>query len=184
MNKPRGFSVVELMVTLAILAILLVVAVPSFTGLMDQRRLKNQTEAIRDYFRIAKSEATRQSSHSTASTGYKLVSATVNPTAPWLIGLSNSTTACTDAASCQINQANGAQTYLLRADECSACTLTTGSGATVVMSFSMRGVLRNGANTITVTSPLGRSLRIDVNAIGRTSICAPSGNVSGYATCS
>lgn len=184
MNKLRGFTVIELMVTLAIMAILLVVAVPSFSGLIDQRRLKNQTEAIRDYLRIARSEATRQSSYSTASTGYKLVSATINPNTPWMIGLSNSTTACTDDTSCKINLANGAQTYRMQANECAGCTMATGTGAAVVMTFSMRGVLRNGANTITVTSPQGRSLRIDINAIGRTSICSPTGNVSGYATCS
>ena len=51
---PRGFTVVELMVTLAIAAILLAVAVPSFTLFAQKRAISQKTVQVRNALELAR----------------------------------------------------------------------------------------------------------------------------------
>lgn len=56
----RGFSLIELLVTLSILAILLSVAVPSFSGLVADARVSETQNRLRAVLALARSEAIRQ----------------------------------------------------------------------------------------------------------------------------
>jgi len=185
-RQLSGITMIEIMVTVAIIGVLLVVAVPSFQQFLDIRRLKNQTEAIADMLRLAKSEAVKQS-HVPAAGNARVVTATINPAAPWFVGLSNTNVACTSSADCQINEGGTGVTRFLSAStsECSGCTLTSPAAA-VTITFSMRGVVLGAgtARTITVTSPLGRTLNVNISAIGRVVVCSAGGAISGYPTCS
>ena len=51
---PRGFTIVELMVTLAIAAILLAVAVPSFTLFAQKRAISQKTVQVRNALELAR----------------------------------------------------------------------------------------------------------------------------------
>lgn len=57
----RGFSLVELMVAIAVLAALLVIGIPSFTTLLRQWRLDATIDAFVGDVRLARSTATRTS---------------------------------------------------------------------------------------------------------------------------
>lgn len=57
MKKNAGFTLVELMITLAVLAILLSVAVPSMQGLIKQNRLTTTTNELVATVAYARSEA-------------------------------------------------------------------------------------------------------------------------------
>jgi len=61
MGKPRalGFTLIELMVTIAIVAILLAVALPSFEGSMRSNRLATTTNELISTIALARSEALR-----------------------------------------------------------------------------------------------------------------------------
>jgi len=56
----RGFTVVELMVTLAIAAILLAVAVPSFTSFVQKRAISQKTVQVRNALDLARGLALSQ----------------------------------------------------------------------------------------------------------------------------
>jgi type IV fimbrial biogenesis protein FimT len=59
-NRLRGFTLIELMVTIAVLAILLAVAVPSFQQAIMNARVSSQTNEFIASLKEARSEAARR----------------------------------------------------------------------------------------------------------------------------
>jgi type IV fimbrial biogenesis protein FimT len=57
--KQLGFTLVELMVTIAVVAILAMLAAPSFTGIMANTALDGHATALMEDMRFARSEAVR-----------------------------------------------------------------------------------------------------------------------------
>lgn len=59
-RHERGFNIVELMVTLTLLAILLALAVPSFTSWIRNTRVRTVSESLQNGLRLAQTEAVRR----------------------------------------------------------------------------------------------------------------------------
>jgi len=57
----RGFTLIELMVTLTVMAIILAIAAPSFSALLASNRLTTQTNELVGALNLARSEAVRRS---------------------------------------------------------------------------------------------------------------------------
>lgn len=58
-GRESGFTLIELMVTIAVLAILLAVAVPAFTAFLEKSRLRGAADALASQFALARAEAMR-----------------------------------------------------------------------------------------------------------------------------
>jgi type IV fimbrial biogenesis protein FimT len=60
MNRNNGFTLIELMVTLAVAAILLTVGIPSFKEMISNNRLTTQSNALVGFLQGARMEAVRR----------------------------------------------------------------------------------------------------------------------------
>jgi len=58
-SSARGFTILELMVSLAIAALLLTVGLPSFTTFLRNSEIRSTAESISNGLRVARTEATR-----------------------------------------------------------------------------------------------------------------------------
>lgn len=176
----RGFTIIELMVAIAIIAILATLAGPSMSELIERRRLASQTEAITDLLQIARSESIKHSS----SSPLREVAVTISPAAPWFIGLSNGSAACTNATTCVLNEGGTNVSRFLTNTACTGCKLVA-PNATQVIVFSFRGMVETGNadRTIEVESPRGYRTRVTLSPIGRVSVCTPTAAMTGYKPC-
>lgn len=62
-HGQRGVSLLELMITIAILGILLVLGIPSFQQWMLNTRIRTVTESIQNGLRLARNEASQQATN-------------------------------------------------------------------------------------------------------------------------
>ncbi len=65
-RPAQGFTLVELMVTVAVIGILAMIAVPSMTSLVSTSRVKGQSEEVTSLMQVARSEAIRRNQRVTA----------------------------------------------------------------------------------------------------------------------
>lgn len=74
-NKKKGFTLVELIVVLAILAILAAMLVPALTGYIDKANAQKVVATTRQVVMAAQSEVTEEYANSSSA---KLTAATIN----------------------------------------------------------------------------------------------------------
>lgn len=60
MKRSRGFTLIELVVTLAVLGIILGIAIPSFTSWLLKLQIRNAGEAVLHGLQLARSEAIKR----------------------------------------------------------------------------------------------------------------------------
>lgn len=183
LRAQRAFSLIELMVTVAVIAILAAVAAPSMQSFLDKNRLVGAAEAVYGQVQMARSEAVKQSANMV------MVFA---PGGSWCAGFARddgsdcdcSVTDPTADGACSI-LADGATAVLRRLASAGYSGVTMDDGAPASITINgVRGTA--GADTaIDFQSELGRQLRVEVNALGRARLCSPAGAgaVGGYPAC-
>ena len=60
-DQQFGFTIIELMITIAVIAILAAIAMPSFADFLERNRIKGAAESTKAEFQYARSEAIKQS---------------------------------------------------------------------------------------------------------------------------
>jgi prepilin-type N-terminal cleavage/methylation domain-containing protein len=183
LRRSRGFTLVELMITLIVLAVLVALAMPSMTETLDRRRLIGAAEAIYSQLQFARSEAIKG--------GRDMVVSYTAGTA-WCSGMREAGTTCdcteTDPAvsdACAI--LGDGSTRVLKVEKASSFSgISIGTSAASIEFNNVRGTVDGGSGTVTLTSAANsRELRVVVSALGRIRMCSPTGttNVAGYPAC-
>lgn len=168
-QKDAGFSLVEVMVVIAVLAIVAAVALPSFQGMRDGARVRAATEAIYSQLQFARSESVKQN---------RDLFVTVTTGATWCVGISNVTgCVCGTAGSCQYGPTTALAENNLRAEAFVGVSLA--SSATELQIDNRRGGTA-ATTTLTLTGGSSKEGRVIMSPLGRISIC---GNAGGYPAC-
>lgn len=181
----RGFTLIEMIVTVSVLAILLTVAVPSFKDMVDKRRLVGAAEQFYGDLQAARFEAIKL--NKTVAVFF-----TNSGSTNWCYGMADSiSAACDCTASVTTTQCKvGGMPKVMGNSGFRGVTLTV-SGYTnsriCVDSrrgkfFSKSDCTSDDMGNVTFSSSSG-SIRVDTQELGRVRICSTAGT-GGYPSCS
>ncbi len=172
-NTYVGFGLIEVLVSIMLLALIIGIAIPSYRDFINQKRLQSAVEDLYNLIRVARSESLNQQT---------TVFLSFTPGANWCYGLNNTAACdCTVANSCRINII---ETVVRSTDyPGQATTLAvngfSGGGAPSIIFQGNLGDIALGGTA--VFSLLDFSVTITVNTKGLVTIC--SDNVKGYSLC-
>ena len=149
MRNARGFTMLELMIALAVIAILAAIAVPNYIGWLPKRHLRSSAIDVQAAIQLAKMTAIRENTN---------VSLKFNPG-------SENYQAFVDA------DADGSpDAGIFRSKEMSPGIDLTGTGfASDTITFNSRG-LAFAAGQVNLSNKLGQNLTVDVALSGVTRI--------------
>ena len=198
-GTSRGFSMVELMVAVAILALLTTMAVPPFVSTLRDARIRTTAESVAAALYYARGEAARRNAVVRFQTTSTLDNACALATAGqnWVVSLaySGTGTAASPAGACASTLDDTASPFLLRRSEplgTGSTMLTTANRAVTAFDglgrlSTLRGTIAATALTVDVTSTdstclavggAARCLRVVVMPGGQISVCDPAHTTS------
>ncbi len=183
-----GFTLIELLVAISVLAILLVIAVPSFLDFFERSRLRGATDDISALVSTARSEAVKSGRNVTIGfTGDANVWCVgANQAATPAVGASYVTSAscdCSTAGSCNVD---GIERVVRSSDYNNVTMASFPSPASFDIDSKQGAVTDLSTNSATFISPNSSfRLQLTVSALGQTSSCVPSGNraMPGFSPC-
>lgn len=161
LQRFRGFTIIELMITIVVLATLVALAVPSMTGVLERRKVHGAGEKLFADLIYAKTEAIKQNSAVRVSF--------MGNGATWCYGIADDGAACDcTAADCTV----GGVLKVTNQDDF--------PGVTVIADSTLDGAstsftpLRGAANAgnLQFTAPVGAELGVVVSSFGRVRMCS------------
>ena len=171
----KGFTLLELLITITVLALIMTFGIPNLTGFFEKQRVTGAAQAFLSDIQYARAESIKQNTD---------VIIQVNE-AQWCYGLDDTPVASpcgcagASAASCTIN---GNQ-YAVTSDRFPDVVMTENISTTdnIITFDPARGTLSPAA---TVNFSSGSSaVSVIWSTVGRARICATSGSSWGYDEC-
>jgi len=161
--QDKGFSLIELIVTLSVVVILVTVGVPTLCGMLENNRLRSASEELYQRLYYAKSIAinNQQNIYFPFTTGTS-----------WCYGTNPEATCdCTNPVSCNLGTVSTPNNQV---------SLTiTGFNSGEARIQSGRGMfLQSGNATFSLN---GKSIQVKASKMGRITIC--SDTIAGYKPC-
>lgn len=184
-SRSRGFSLVELMMSILLLAIGMALALPSYRDMVEKRQVTNGAEQLAAFINTAQGVAMKTNQLVT-------VSYSRTDTNDWCVGATTGATACdctetddTAADFCQI----ASQPMLINEGHAGDRDLVyamTGDGS---YAFDpIRGLFMDLDDSLTVdlrSQSQDFRLNLNVNNTGRVTLCSPDADhaIPGYEMC-
>lgn len=171
----EGFTLVELLIVIAILSIIAVTAVPSYQDTLERNRIKEAAEALQADLQLAHTEAVKRSANIT-------INRSTGSNGAWCYGFNDNLTVACDCTQTDKTQTNYCALKRIMGSSYSGTNLSSASADNIA--FNFRRGTANPSNTCFSTD--NYKLRVVVANTGRVTICSNSGasHVPGYDNCS
>lgn len=174
-GKQQGFNLLELMVAVAVLAIVVSIAVPSFSRAIEKRNTIGAAEALYSQIQLARSESIARS---------QPVFMNIVGGANWAVGFgsdqncdpSDNSPACT----LPDLEGNNAITHLLTSVDVGNVSVTATTNQLAFM--PQRGMVNGTTISITSQGNVGYVITLNVGMLGQVSLCSPNADPSRYVT--
>jgi type IV fimbrial biogenesis protein FimT len=177
-RRAAGFTIIELMTTLIIAAVLLVIAIPSFSDFFAKRRVEGVFGELHTDLQLARSESVARNRPTRVTFGANCYVVHV--------AITGSTTTCSQTT--ETISAGDTKIKVVQLQVGTNANLAPQSSLTFVEFDPVRGTASwNGSGTVaaidTSSSAGPWQLRAAALATGRVQLCSPGGTVGGFATC-
>lgn len=173
-RAPKGFTLLEVLIVVGILAILATLAAPSFSSFIDKYRVKRAADSLSAFLINTKTEAIKQ------NTTVRAVFKSSGGGTTWCAGMTTANTCdCTVLDSCTVNSMD----RRVRGSDFKGIVLNSPADGAMFSFTPLRGAVNNG--NAQVQSAAGLQVRVVVSGTGRIRLCSPSGGsyVGGYPAC-
>ena len=171
-NNP-GFTLLELMVVIAIAGILASLAVPSYQKMLERNRLKEAAEALKSDMQLARTESIKRSKN-------VIVTRNAGNNGAWCYGFNDTTTAC-DCSQASTTATDYCALKRISGSSYAPTNLISSSANTT---FTFRRGTANASNACFSTT--NYKLKVQVNNLGEVTLCVNNDATAmpGYQTCS
>jgi len=173
-SAMRGFTLIEMMISVAVLIVLVAIVAPSFNNFFDKYRVKRAADTFSSFLINSKSEAIKWN---------KSVSAVITGTgATWCVGMTEAATCnCSTGGACQIDGVDRviSSTAFKGVQLLGPATASTPH----VFEFKTNRGTVAGNDSVELESAAGLKLNVVVSQVGRIRLCSPGGSISGYPSC-
>lgn len=174
---PAGFTLVEALTAIAVLAVLLTLALPSLRALVDRHRVTHTAADVAGHLHYARMAAIERQEPVRVSTladgaGGHCLAVHTGPA-----------TSCSCAAGRPTAGACAADAVLLRHVHLPAHGRVRLAASVGSLRFDPQLGTCTPAGTLAFSTPAGDAVHQVVNVMGRVRACSPSGKVGGHVAC-
>ncbi|MDO8291302.1 MAG: GspH/FimT family pseudopilin [Gallionella sp.] len=163
-TRPRGFSLVEMLIVIAIIAIATTLGMPSYRAWVHNTQIRNAAESIQNGMQKARAEAVKRNANIECVLG-------ANP--PWIIKLVGDIVAQPEL---EIERASneGAKNATATATPAGATTITFSNLGTVVANADATDTLTQvDLDSSVLSAADSRNLRVTIGVAGNVRMCDP-----------
>jgi prepilin-type N-terminal cleavage/methylation domain-containing protein len=169
----KGFTLLELLITVTILAIIMTFGVPNLFGYLDRKRVEGAAHTFLSNVQFARAESIKQN---------KNVYIELD-SAAWCYGITDSASAatcdCSVGTGCTLDGVN----YLIDSSSYPDVGLVTSMAGTTISFDPIRGTMGPSGSLYFSNADGSMALRVILSPLGRAKLCATSGSSWGYDEC-
>jgi len=175
MKRQRGFTLFDLMIAVAILAMIFTFAVPAMTNGVEKRNTTSVAENIYSQIQMARSESIARS---------QPVFMNLSAGADWAIGFSTDQNCdpTDDDPACTLPDTDGNNAITHRVTFSDHPNITVATTANQITFMPQRGTATAATINITSSGSVGYVMTVNVGLLGQVSLCSSNTDLSKYVT--